>query len=570
MNRKEKVYAFLRHQATVPLSMDEIAAMLDVSPRDKNELALILEELTLSGQINCRKGRYSVKNALSDAAMLAAILENHEFPLSFSDEVLAAADKLPASVRSTAGREDFRSLLTFTIDGADARDFDDAISIEETAAGFRLYVHIADVSHYVKNNGVIDREAYNRGTSCYLPDRAVPMLPLALSHGVCSLNPGVDRLTVTTVMELSRDGQVLSFYMTEAVIRSDFRLVYENVTAMLDSGRAEKGFEAVFPALRLLDALSDRLAQRRREKGSIDFGIPEPQIVFDKNGQVAAIESRVEGRANRMIENCMVLCNRVVAEYVFHMDAPFVYRVHEAPDSDKLERLGDALRTLSLNFPGKFSGQKAAALIESVGDGDRAYIVRMLLLRAMMKARYSHENMGHFGLALQYYCHFTSPIRRYPDLMCHRVVKAILHGKDPSALAGKVRRSAPFSSEREEAATEAEREAVRYLMCRYMEDRVGEEFTATIVSVLDFGFFVALPNLVEGLVHVRDLGDDYYIFNEKTLTLCGRHTGVVYRLGDTVEVRLSRVDSALSRIDFELKEVPDDGKNHRTKQKSET
>ncbi len=567
MNRKEKVYAFLRHQATVPLSESEIAAMLVVPPRDRFELTLILEELTLSGQIHCHRGRYFVKKALSDEAVLSGILESHGFPAEFPEEVLSAADKLPSSVRHSEGRRDFRSLLTFTIDGADARDFDDAISIEETPDGYRLYVHIADVSHYVKNNGVIDREAYERGTSCYLPDRAVPMLPPSLSHGICSLNPDVDRLTLTTVMELSRDARLLSFEICEAVIRSDFRLVYDNVTAMLDRNVPDKGYEVVFPALRLLECLSDRLSLRRREKGSIDFGVPEPKIIFDKNGHACGIDRRTEGRADRMIENCMVLCNRVIAEYIFHQDAPFVYRVHEAPDGEKLEKLSDALRTLSLSVPGRFTGLKAAQLLESDAANEKVEIVSMLLLRAMMKARYSHENLGHFGLALSYYCHFTSPIRRYPDLMCHRVVKAILAGKDPGRLSAKIRRAASFSSEREEAAAEAEREAVRYLMCRCMEAHVGEEFTATIVSVMDFGFFVALPNLAEGLVHVRDLGDDYYIYNENTLTLTGRHTGEVYRLGDRVEVRLSRVDSALSRIDFELKEVPNHGKNHRTKQK---
>jgi len=564
LNRKEKVYAFLRYQATVPLTEDEIAAMIGVVPQDRYELTLILETLTHEGQLLCHKGRYSVRKTVTDEAMLSSILESHGFPLQFPEAVLRAADALPSSVQATDGRRDLRSLLTFTIDGSDARDFDDAISIEATEEGYRLYVHIADVAHYVKNNGVIDQEAYARGTSCYLPNRALPMLPPSLSNGICSLNPNADRYTLTTILELSPLGDVLSFEITEAVIRSDFRLVYENVTAMLETGRPDKGMETVFPALKLLDALSAQLSLRRHEKGSIDFGVPEPKILFDKTGQVAGIDKRIEGRADRMIENCMVLCNRVVAEYMFHLGAPFVYRVHEAPDSEKLERLYDALHTLSLSFPGRFSGKKVQAFLESISESDTADMVRVLLLRSMMKARYSHENMGHYGLALQYYCHFTSPIRRYPDLLCHRAVKAILHGKDPAKLAGKIRRGAIFSSEREEAAAEAEREAVRYLMCRFMEPFVGEEFHAVIISVLDFGFFVALPNLVEGLIHVRDLGDDYYIFNEKAMTLTGRHTGALYRLGDKVEVRLSRVDSTLSRIDFELKEVPAGGKNHRT------
>ncbi len=568
MNRKEKVYAFLLHQASVPLSEDEIAAMLCVPPRERFELTLILEELALSGQIDHHRGRYSVKKKLSDEAVLSGILESHKFPPVFPEEVMRAADKIPASVESPEGRQDLRSLLTFTIDGQDARDFDDAISIEETDRGYRLYVHIADVSHYVKNNGAIDREAFARGTSCYLPDRAIPMLPLALSHGICSLNPNVDRLTLTTCMDLDRDGQLLSFAVQEAVIRSDFRLVYEEVTAWLERGYADKKHEAVFPALQCLDALCTRLSLRRKEKGSIDFNLPEPQIVFDEQGHATDIKKREEGRANRMIEDCMVLCNRVIAEYIFHLGAPFVYRVHEAPDSEKLERLSAALSLLGLSFPSKLTGKKAASLLESVAGSEREHIVSTLLLRSMMKAQYSHENMGHFGLALEYYCHFTSPIRRYPDLLCHRIVKAILRGENYEKYAAKVRRAAASSSQREEAAAEAEREAVRYLMCRCMEAHVGEDFTGVISSVTDFGFFVALPNLAEGLVHVKDLGDDYYIYDEKTLSLTGKHDGEVYRLGQSVNVRLSRVDSALSRIDFVLQEALESGKNNRTKQKS--
>ncbi len=567
MNKKEKVYAFLRHQATVPLSEDEIAAMMGVPVRDRFELTLILEELTLSGQITAHKGRFAAKKTLSDDAVLESILLSHKFPSHFPEEVQAAADKMPTSVQHIGDREDLRSLLTFTIDGADARDFDDAISILQTETGYRLYVHIADVSHYVKNNGVIDREAYTRGTSCYLPSRTVPMLPKELSNGICSLNPGVDRLTLSTMLNLDKTGNVLDFKVMEAVIRSDYRLIYEEVTAVLEKGKPDEKHAEVFASLKLLDALSAQLSMRRKEKGSIDFNMPEPKVVLDTKGHVTAIEKREEGRANRMIETAMVLCNRVIAEYIFHLGAPFVYRVHETPDSDKLEKLTCALAVLGLSMPGRFSGKKAAALLESEAGKEREYIVSTLLLRSMMKARYSHENLGHFGLGLAYYCHFTSPIRRYPDLMCHRIVKAILRGEDTAKLRGKTRRSALHSSEREEAAVEAEREAVRYFMCRYMEGHAGEEYKAVISSVLDFGFFVALPNLVEGLVHVRDLGDDYYIFDEKTLSLTGKHSGQVFRLGDSVEVRLARVDSALSRIDFVLKEAPDNGKNHRTKQK---
>ena len=569
MNKKEKVYAFLLHEAQVPLSEDEIAAIMDVPTRDRYELTIILEELTYQGLITAHKGRFSAKKQMSDDAVMKTILSSHGFPPAFPEEVQKAAERLPSSVQNIEGREDLRHLLTFTIDGADARDFDDAISIDETAEGFTLYVHIADVAHYVKLNGLIDKEAGKRGTSCYLPCRNVPMLPRELSNGICSLNPGVDRLTLTTIISLDKQGNVLNFKITEAVINSDFRLIYEEVTSVLENGKPDKKHETVFPALKALSSLSDALTERRKEKGYIDFGLPEAKIIFEGNKPVS-IEKREEGRANRMIETAMVLCNSVIAGYINKKELPFVYRVHEKPDGDKLERLSAALGVLGLSIPGRFSGKKAAELLESEKGKDREYIVGTILLRAMMKAKYSPENLGHFGLGLSDYCHFTSPIRRYPDLCCHRIVKAILNGEDTRKYQNKVSRYALHSSEREEAAQEAEREAVRYYMCRCMEEKVGEEFDAVISSVLDFGFFVALPNLAEGLVHVRSLGDDYYIFDEKTLSLTGKRSGVVYRLGDKVSVRLQSVDAATSRIDFVLKETPEDGNNHRTKQKSKT
>lgn len=553
MNRKEKVYAFLSREARVPLTEEEIAAILDVPKKDRFELALILEELHLSGQILCHKGRYAVKKSLSDADMLSSILESHDFPSAFPDEVLAVSDRIPAVAELSPDRTDLRSLLTFTIDGADARDLDDAISIEPLGDGYRLYVHIADVSHYVKNNDSIDREAYRRGTSCYLPDRVVPMLPPSLSNGICSLHPHVDRLTLTTRMDLSADGQVKDASVFESVIRSDRRLVYEDVARQLEKNAPDPGMEEVFPSLVLLKSLCHALRMRRKEKGSIDLSIPEPYVVLGEGGHVADITLREDTVANHMIEECMVLCNRTVAEYMYHLNAPFVYRVHEAPDADKLERLSDALLAFGLSIPGKFSGQKATALLDSITDSTKQYVVSTLLLRSMMRAAYRHENLGHFGLALPFYCHFTSPIRRYPDLLCHRAIKAVLHGQDTGKLARKVRRAALFSSEREEAAQEAEREAIRYLMCRYMEAHVGEEFDAVISSVQEFGFFVALPSLVEGLVHVKDLGDDYYIYDGKAVSLTGKESGKRFCLGDKVRVRLVRVDSALSHIDFELK-----------------
>ncbi len=570
MNKKEKLINFLTHQATVPLTEEEIGAILCVPKKERPVLSELLRALVESGQVEYRHKRYSAKETVSKEEMLSRIFEVHGFMSSFPPAVMEEADKVPSAVEDIGTRQDFRSNLTFTIDGADAKDFDDAISISKTDAGFRLYVHIADVSHYVRMGGEMDREAYKRGTSCYFPDRSVPMLPPSLSNGICSLNPHEDRLTITTIMDISESGDLLSSHVTEGVIRSDFRLVYEKVSAWLEKGRADKKHQEVFSALQLLDALSSVLSKRRQDAGSIDFNLPEPKIVFDSAGWPCDIEKRQDGRANRMIENAMVLTNRVITEFAEKHGAPFIYRVHKAPDKDKLEALSGALSVLGLSIPGKFTGKKAGELLQREAGKDREYIVSTLLLRSMMKAQYSHENMGHFGLALQDYCHFTSPIRRYPDLLCHRIVKAILHGQPLEKYMKKVPRAALFSTEREEAATEAEREAVRYLMCLCMEKHIGETFPATISSVTEFGFFVMLPNLAEGLVHVKDLGDDYYIFDGNSLSLTGKHSGTIYRLGQSVSVRLVRVDSTLSRIDFEITEDPDNGKNNCTKQKSKT
>ncbi len=570
MHKKEKLVRFLTHQATVPLTEEEIGMMLCVPKQDRAFLSRLLRELVDSGHVQYRHKRYSAKQTVSKEEMLSGIFESHGFMPTFPPAVMNEADKVPSKVESIGKRQDFRDLLTFTIDGADAKDFDDAISILKTDAGFRLYVHIADVSHYVHLGSEMDQEAYKRGTSCYFPDKSIPMLPHALSNGICSLNPHVDRLTITTTMDISESGDVLSASIAEGVIRSDFRLIYDKVSLWLKKGKADKKHENVFPALQLLDALSSALSKRRQDAGSIDFNLPEPEILFDADGYPADIRKRKDGRANRMIENAMVLTNRVVTEFAQKHGAPFIYRVHKAPDKEKLEALSGALSVLGLSIPGKFTGKKAAELLQSEQGKDREYIVSTLLLRSMMKAQYSHENTGHFGLALEDYCHFTSPIRRYPDLTCHRIIKAILRGQPLDKFVKKVPRTALFSTEREEAATEAERAAVRYLMCLYMEKHIGEVFPATISSVTEFGFFVMLPNLAEGLVHVKDLGDDYYIFDGNSLTLTGKHSGTAYCLGQSVSVRLVRVDSTLSRIDFEITEDPDNGKNNCTKQKSKT
>ncbi len=557
MNRTEKVYAFLKNQAKVPLLADEIASMLCVPASERDSFYAILDTLVTEKRVYCHSGRYSVVQKPDINRFLSNVFAAHGFQATFPASVLTAAQKLPTEVHIPKGRRDLRDLLTFTIDGADARDFDDAISIEKTEVGFCLYVHIADVSHYVQNNDIIDKEAYLRGTSCYLPDRVAPMLPLPISNGICSLSPHVDRLTITTVMHIDQNGIVTDFDVFESVICSDYRLIYDDVSDMLAKDTCPPSYSAVFPALKTLASLCILLHANRKAAGNLEFNIPEPIPVLNQEGQVTEIKSEANGIANQMIEDCMVLCNQVIAEFIYHIDAPFIYRVHEAPDREKTARLTNQLATLNIPFSGKISAAKVNSIIDKVQNTPRAFIVNTLLLRAMMKAKYSHENLGHFGLALKYYCHFTSPIRRYPDLMCHRVVKAILHGEDASKFAKKIRYAAQDASEREEQAVEAERDGLRFFSCLYMASHIGETYSAVISSVLDFGFFVTLPFPVEGLVHVNTLSDDYYIFDENNVSLCGKHTKKCYHLGDVVYVRLVNVDCSLLHIDFVL--VENDG-----------
>ncbi len=557
MNRTEKVYAFLKKQATVPLLADELAAILCVPASDRDSLNKILDELVKSGRIMRHAGRYSVAEPFETDRVLSDILSAHGFSVAFPPAVMEAAQKIPTHVQVKNDRRDLRALLTFTIDGKDARDFDDAISIEKTEGGFRLYVHIADVSEYVKNNSIIDKEAYLRGTSCYLPDRVAPMLPLPISNGICSLSPNVTRLAVTTMMDIDDEGNVIAFDVFESVISSDYRLIYDDVSAMLTSDTCPASYSDVFQALKTLSALSERLHDKRKKAGSLDFDIPEPVPVLDENGRVTAIENEKNGIANRMIEDCMVLCNQVIAAFVCNIEAPFIYRIHEAPDREKADNLSLQLGALGIPFSGKISAAKINAILNAEKDTTRQFIVNTILLRSMMKAKYSHENLGHFGLALDHYCHFTSPIRRYPDLMCHRIVKSILHGKNTAQYAKKIRYAALDSSTREEQAAEAERDALRYFCCLYMMEYIGETFDAVISSVTDFGFFVSLPFPVEGLVHVKTLTDDYYIYDETTLSLLGKHTKKCYHLGDSVRVRLENVDPTQFYIDFVL----DDDRN---------
>ena len=492
------------------------------------------------------------------------IIEEYELPVEFSPAVLQEASDIPQQVTSAMcrGRRDLRALPTVTIDGEKARDFDDAISIEKIKTGYRLWVHIADVAHYVKENTLLDQEAYQRGTSVYLPDRAIPMLPTPLSNGICSLNPDVDRLTLTAEMDISPAGKILTYDIYESVIKSAERMTYTAVREILvdrDPGQ-RKRYARLLPDFELMDELMEILRAKRTKRGSIDFDLPEPQIVLDLQGRLSDIIRAERNRAHQIVEEFMLAANETVAAHVEEMEVPFIYRIHEEPDEDKITDLVDFLSSLGINFPveKKLKSSSLQKAINQVKGTPEEVLVNTVVLRSMKQARYSPENVGHFGLAAQSYTHFTSPIRRYPDLIVHRVLKAGLRGalKKPEViekLDETLPEAATHCSLRERTAMEAERDVVTMLKLDFMKDKLGETFDGIITGAAQFGFFVQLTGLfVEGMVHISALADDYYHYEEKKHCLRGERTKRVYRIGDRVRVRVDKVDRDRKRIDFSL------------------
>jgi ribonuclease R len=487
------------------------------------------------------------------------------------------------------GRRDLRGEVVFTIDGADARDFDDAVSVRRLGGGnYLLGVHIADVTHYVREDGALDREALARGTSVYLPDFVVPMLPEALSNGICSLNEGVDRLTLSVDMEVGADGAVARHEIYESVIRSRARLVYDDVSDFLEMDSRLRGNDNdgrvndkktqchsreggnpsspgaglpddadVRAALLLMRELADILAAARERRGSIDFDLSEPEITLDADGAPVHVGARDRRVANRLIEEFMLLANETVATEYFGKQRPFVYRVHARPDAEKMRELAEFLRGFDIRLSRDHSSVRPADLagiLKQVEGRPEENIVSEVILRSMQKAEYSADSTGHFGLALRHYCHFTSPIRRYPDLFIHRVIKEDIRGwltaRRIQDLRGRASRAALKSSLAERTAVEAEREADRMKMAEYMALHLGERFPAVVSGVTSFGIFCELENTVEGLIRMRDLDDDYYEYSEEEYLLRGRLSGREIRLGDRLDVIVKAVDIDAREIDF--------------------
>lgn len=494
---------------------------------------------------------------------IISLVRAYGLPEEFPERVMNQAERVAPQVSTAdmAGRKDLRDMQMVTIDGEDAKDLDDAVSLTVEDGLYHLGVHIADVSNYVQEKSALDREALERGTSVYLVDRVIPMLPHRLSNGICSLNQGEDRLALSCLMTIDEKGNVVDHEIAETVICVDRRMTYTNVKKILleedsEVTEAYKEFVAMFKDMEKLAAI---LRNKRRKRGSIDFDFPETKVILDEQGKPVDIRPYERNVATKIIEDFMLVANETVAEDFFWREIPFVYRTHDNPDPEKIRKLSTFINNFgySIHVGGdEVHPKELQKLLEKIEGSDEEPLISRLTLRSMKQARYTTECTGHFGLAANYYCHFTSPIRRYPDLQIHRIIKETLRGRMNenrmehynSILSGVAKQS----SERERRADEAERETIKLKKVQYMEQFIGETFTGVISGVTEWGFYVELPNTVEGLVRVAALRDDFYQYYESTYELVGEVTNKRYKLGQTVEVRLVDADSFMRTIDFEL------------------
>ncbi len=488
------------------------------------------------------------------------VLESLGIPSPFPEDVIAEANAVPDEIeeKDIIDRVDYRDEITFTIDGADAKDLDDAVHIKALDNGnIELGVHIADVSYYVTEGSALDREALNRGTSTYVTDRVVPMLPERLSNGICSLNPRVNRFTQSCVMEINPDGHVVNYKISQSVIKTTERMTYSDVNEML-AGNQEflEKFAVIAESVEQMAKLHAILLGMRARRGSIDFETQEAKIIVDKLGKPIEIQVRKRGTAEMMIESFMLIANETVARSFATRELPFIYRVHEHPKADKLTRFIDFASVFGIPLKGtpeKMQSKDLQDFMLQIKGQPGEIVLSTMLLRSMQQARYDEDNLGHFGLAAEYYTHFTSPIRRYPDLLVHRLIRAESHPTTEviEHFEEIIPEVAKLTSSRERRAIDAERAVEAMKKAEYMESYVGTEYDVTISSVTRFGFFVSLPNTIEGLVHMSTLGDDFYNFNERDLTLNGERTGKVFRMGQPVKVKLVKADKITGDIDFE-------------------
>lgn len=484
-----------------------------------------------------------------------------ELPVDFPEEVLEAGRSVPPFVSEgeMAGRMDFRDWQTVTIDGEDAKDLDDAITLTRLSNGhFQLGVHIADVSHYVREGSLLDTEALERGTSVYLIDRVLPMLPKELSNGICSLNQGQDRLTLSCLMEIDESGAVAGHQITQGVICVDRRMTYTGVQAVLDGDPAvREEYQEFVPLFFRMQQLSQLLRKKRGHRGAIDFDFPESKITLDERGIPINVEPYVRNQASMIIEDFMLLANETVAEEYYWLQLPFLYRVHQEPDREKLKKFNAFIQNMgyTLHLAGhEIHPKELQLLLEKTMGKPEEPVISRLLLRSMQQARYSVSNDGHFGLSAKYYCHFTSPIRRYPDLQIHRIIKENLNGKLDDQRIGHYQRILPKVAEQasklERRADEAERNVERMKQIEYLSGFVGACYTGLVSGITSWGIYVELPNTIEGLIHVSNLQGDYYNFEPETYRMVGQITGKSYRLGQSVQIQVLGVDRFQGTIDF--------------------
>jgi ribonuclease R len=496
---------------------------------------------------------------------ILSVIHKHGLPGPFPEEAIQQANDVPESIKEEdlKDRRDLRNETIVTIDGADAKDLDDAVTVQKLANGnYKLGVHIADVSHYVTEQSPIDREALERGTSVYLVDRVIPMIPHRLSNGICSLNPKVDRLTLSCEMEIDETGTVVKHEIFQSVIKTTERMTYSDVKKILedrDEALLQK-YEKLVPMFEQMGELAQILRTKRMNRGAIDFDFKEAKVLVNDEGHPHDVVIRERTVAERLIEEFMLLANETVAEHFHWMNVPFIYRIHEDPNTEKLQRFLEFITNFGYTVKGSANEIHPRALqniLEEVAGTPEETVISTVMLRSMKQAKYDPESLGHFGLSTEYYTHFTSPIRRYPDLIVHRLIRTyLIEGKVDEATRSRWAESLPVIAEQasnmERRAVEAERETDELKKAEYMLDKIGEEYDGMISSVTNFGMFVELPNTIEGLVHVSYMTDDYYRYDERHYAMIGERTGNVYRIGDEITVRVVNVNKEERSIDFEI------------------
>ena len=501
---------------------------------------------------------------------ILSVIKAYGLPEEYPDDVMKQIENIPDEVeeKEKAGRADFRDLQTVTIDGEDAKDLDDAITISKEGNMYHLGVHIADVSQYVTEGSPLDKEALKRGTSIYLVDRVIPMIPHKLSNGICSLNQGVDRLALSCMMDINEKGEIVKHKICESVINVTRRMSYTSVHKIIEEkDEAErKEYEELIPMFELMYELADILQARREKRGSIDFDFPEAKIILDEKGKPIDVKEYERTQANRIIEEFMLAANQTVAEEYFWNELPFVYRTHETPDMEKIQNLALFIENFGYTLKIKedeIHPKEVQKLMRSIAGKPEEGLIGRLALRSMKQARYTTECEGHFGLALKYYCHFTSPIRRYPDLQIHRIIKENIHGGMKDKRIEHYQKILPEVAEQtsalERRADDAEREVEKMKKAEYMEQFVGKDFEGTISGLTTWGMYVELPNTIEGMIRVADIPGDYYYYDEDLHRMVGEQTGKVYKMGEPLRIIVAGVDKLTRTIDFVLYQEDEDG-----------